>query len=47
MADLTNQVILITGANRGQGKAMAEHLATLGAKVIVGARNLENAQEIA
>lgn len=24
MADLTNQVILITGANRGQGKAMAE-----------------------
>ncbi|MCA0984448.1 SDR family oxidoreductase [Halobacillus yeomjeoni] len=47
MTDLTNQVILITGANRGQGKAMAEHLASLGAKVVVGARNVENAKELA
>ncbi|MCA0970440.1 SDR family oxidoreductase [Halobacillus litoralis] len=47
MPDLTNKVILITGANRGQGKAMAEHLATLGAMVVVGARNVESAKEIA
>ncbi|CDO04346.1 hypothetical protein BN988_02900 [Oceanobacillus picturae] len=28
-------VILITGVNRGQGKAIAEHLADLGGNVIV------------
>jgi 3alpha(or 20beta)-hydroxysteroid dehydrogenase len=47
MADLKNQVILITGANRGQGKVIAEHLASLGGIVVVGARNYEKAQEVA
>jgi len=39
MSSLNNDVILVTGANRGQGKAIAQHLATLGAKVAIGARN--------
>ncbi|WP_085524410.1 SDR family NAD(P)-dependent oxidoreductase [Tuberibacillus sp. Marseille-P3662] len=47
MPDLKNHVILITGANRGQGKAIAEHLASLGGTVVVGARNYEKAQEVA
>ncbi|QSS98844.1 SDR family oxidoreductase [Pontibacillus sp. ALD_SL1] len=47
MANIKGQVIIITGANRGQGKAIAEHLASLEANVIVGARNLEDAQTTA
>lgn len=43
MPDLKNQIILITGANRGQGRAIAEHLVTLGATVVVAARNFESA----
>lgn len=47
MSNLQGQVIIITGANRGQGKAIAEHLVSLEANVIVGARNLEDAQKTA
>lgn len=47
MPDLKNQVILITGANRGQGKSIAQHLATLGALVVVCARNYNEAKEVA
>ncbi|GAB3058415.1 SDR family NAD(P)-dependent oxidoreductase [Virgibacillus ainsalahensis] len=47
MPDLKNHVILITGANRGQGKAIAEHLASLGGTVVIGARNYDKAQEVA
>ncbi|RIU91359.1 SDR family NAD(P)-dependent oxidoreductase [Oceanobacillus picturae] len=46
MPNLKDLVILVTGANRGQGKAIAEHLADLGGKVIVGARNYESAIEV-
>ncbi|GGK06093.1 3-alpha-hydroxysteroid dehydrogenase [Lentibacillus kapialis] len=47
MPNLKGHVILITGANRGQGKAIAEHLALLGGTVVVGARNYDKAQEVA
>src|SRR5699024_8782439 len=47
MPDLTNQIILVTGANRGQGKSIAEHLASSGAIVVIGARNFADAEETA
>lgn len=40
MSHLNNHVILVTGANREQGKAIAQHLATLGAIVAIGARKI-------
>ncbi|WP_377890064.1 SDR family NAD(P)-dependent oxidoreductase [Alkalihalobacillus sp. R86527] len=46
MPDLKNQVIVITGANRGQGRAIAEHLITLGATVVVAARSYESAKNV-
>ncbi|MFD1067160.1 SDR family NAD(P)-dependent oxidoreductase [Oceanobacillus locisalsi] len=46
MPNLKDQVVLITGANRGQGKDIAKHFASLGAKVAVGARNLEDAEAL-
>ncbi|WP_138418147.1 SDR family NAD(P)-dependent oxidoreductase [Aquibacillus sediminis] len=46
MPNLKDQVILITGANRGQGRSIAQHLATLGAKVVIGARNYDEAKEV-
>lgn len=45
--NLKDQVIFITGANRGQGKAIAQYLATLDAKVVVGSRNWNEAKQVA
>ncbi|MFC3039195.1 SDR family NAD(P)-dependent oxidoreductase [Virgibacillus xinjiangensis] len=45
MPNLEGQVVLVTGANRGQGRAIAEHLIESGAIVAVGARQYERAAE--
>jgi len=47
VSDLSNHVILVTGANRGQGRVIAQHLTTLGATVAIGARNYDEAKEVA
>ena len=45
--DLTDRVALITGASGYLGSAMAAGLAEAGARVIVGSRNLKQAEESA
>lgn len=47
MPDLSNSIILVTGANRGQGEAVAEHLLQLGSTVVVAARDYTKASETA
>src|SRR5687768_2846782 len=44
---LQDQVVLITGAGRGIGRAMAEAFAAEGAAVVIMARNLEQLQKTA
>lgn len=45
--DLTGKVAVITGASRGIGKAAAEAMAAMGAKVVISSRNLEPCEEVA
>ena len=45
--DLTGQVAVITGSSRGIGRASAELLAKLGAKVVVSSRKAEACKEVA
>ena len=42
--DLSQQVVLITGANRGLGKALAEAFVEQGAKVYAAARQIQSVQ---
>ena len=43
---LTGQTALITGANRGIGKALAETIASAGANTIITARNPDDLRHI-
>ncbi len=44
--NIENKVIAITGASSGLGEATARHLASLGAKVLLGARRTEKLEAI-
>ncbi len=44
---LSHEVIWITGASSGIGQALARHLALLGNKVIVSARNVDSLNQLA
>ena len=45
--DLTGKVAIITGSSRGIGRATAELLAQLGAKVVVSSRKADACEEVA
>ena len=48
MADLQGAVVVVTGASRGLGRAIAEELGSAGAKVVVNySRSKEPAEEVA
>ncbi|SOH95346.1 NADP-dependent 3-hydroxy acid dehydrogenase YdfG [Monaibacterium marinum] len=46
MKNVKNKVVVITGASGGIGEATARHLASLGAKVVLGARRKEQLESI-
>jgi len=45
--DLSGKVAVITGSSRGIGRATAELLAQLGAKVVVSSRKVDACEEVA
>lgn len=45
--DLTGKVAVITGASQGLGKAVAEHLSTLGADLVLLARHKDHLEAVA
>src|SRR5688572_12586727 len=45
--DLKEKVAIITGSSRGIGRAAAEAMAELGAKVVVSSRKAEPCEEVA
>lgn len=47
MSNVKNKVIAITGASSGIGEAAARFLAAIGAKVVLGARRIDNLKLIA
>ncbi|MBV9531598.1 MAG: SDR family NAD(P)-dependent oxidoreductase, partial [Bradyrhizobium sp.] len=45
--DLSGEVAVITGSSRGIGRASAELLAQLGAKVVISSRKVDACKEVA
>ncbi len=45
--DLSGQVAVITGSSRGIGRSIAEHMAALGANVVISSRKAEACDEVA
>ncbi|WP_029292671.1 SDR family oxidoreductase [Chryseobacterium hispalense] len=46
MQNIKGKVVVITGASSGMGKAIAEELAKNGSKVVLGARRIEQLQQL-
>ncbi len=46
MDSIKGKVIAITGASSGIGEAIASHLSNMGAKVVLGARRVDNLESI-
>jgi NAD(P)-dependent dehydrogenase (short-subunit alcohol dehydrogenase family) len=44
--DLSGQVVIITGSSRGIGRAAAEIMASLGAKIVVSSRKLDACEDV-
>lgn len=47
MKDFKNKVVIVTGASSGIGEAMAREFAACGARVVLGARNIQKLQLVA